>query len=301
MIIMSDASWFLFTPGADSSSFIVNAMAGPVSIKSLSSSSKQELLSFLSDHSQAKTFLVSSNSGEITDPTADSIEIASGSATKYQFRRETNGLPAVLGVSADGKSVGILRSKLVTSLVSFLNKHSGASTCAVAVAGSDIPKPSIAANPVTKPNIEFIAGCTNFNSRNGTPISSVVVHFTTTDNIDSPIGHFLNPESQVSAHYIVGKDGRIVQMVRDENRAWHCGPGNSASIGIEHVAEFGDKLTPAQEKASAALIKFLLHKHGLTKSNVTGHQWVPGNNTNCPGTLWPDISDLEKWVKNKIA
>jgi N-acetylmuramoyl-L-alanine amidase len=300
---MSNAGWFLFSPGADDDSFVVNAMDGSLSLESLSSSSKSELLKFIASHGQAKTFLVSTNSGQITDPVADQIENSDGLAVKYQFRRETNGLPAVLGIGANGESVDILRSKLVSNLTAFLGKYAGAGTCQVSPLNDSTPKPAPAntSNSAIKPPIEWIpAGSDHFNSRGNTKITAIVVHYTTTDNIESPIGHFKTGRPRVSAHYIIGKDGRIVQMVKDEDRAWHCGSFNSDSIGIEHVAKLGDKLTPKQEASSVALIKYLMKKHGIAKNRILGHGWTPGNNTDCPGDLWPDIASLEKWVKAKL-
>lgn len=32
-----------------------------------------------------------------------------------------------------------------------------------------------------------------------------------------------NPKSGASCHYLIGKDGRIVQLVREEDAAWHAG------------------------------------------------------------------------------
>ena len=52
-----------------------------------------------------------------------------------------------------------------------------------------------------------------------------------------------SPETELSAHYIVLEDGRIVQCVPEAKRAWHAGVSswageediNSCSIGIEIV------------------------------------------------------------------
>ena len=54
---------------------------------------------------------------------------------------------------------------------------------------------------------------------------------------------FMNPSARVSAHYVVGRDGEIVQMVHEHEKAWHAGQAllygdpnvNSMSIGIELV------------------------------------------------------------------
>jgi N-acetylmuramoyl-L-alanine amidase len=298
---MSTAGWLLFTPGENNNAFTVHAMAGSTSQEKLGSSSTEELLKFLKSHDQAKTYLVSTNSGQITDPIADKIESSSGSAVKYQLWRETNSSSAVLGIGANGDAVDILRSKLTSDLLAFLGKYSGAKSCEVSALGDVVPNAAPGkSGTVTKPQVEWINGCLNFGSRNGTKITAIIVHYTTTDNIESPIGHFLNKESQVSAHYIIGKDGRIVQMVADSDKAWHCGSFNPHAIGIEHVAESGDRLTIKQEQASASLIKWLVHKYGISPNQILGHGWTPGNNTNCPGDLWPNVASLEKWVRAKL-
>lgn len=40
----------------------------------------------------------------------------------------------------------------------------------------------------------------------------------------------------VSAHYTVSTTGQVVQVVADEDIAWHVGCLNSSSFGIEHAA-----------------------------------------------------------------
>ena len=89
--------------------------------------------------------------------------------------------------------------------------------------------------------------------------------------IAGPIGHFQKPGLQASAHYIVGRDGQVVQMVRHRDIAWHATSANSTSIGIEHCARSprelgrddpGLPVTPAQYQASARLVRFLCQQHG---------------------------------------
>ena len=41
---------------------------------------------------------------------------------------------------------------------------------------------------------------------------------------------FLNPASKVSAHYVVAQDGKVTQMVREADTAWHAGVVSPASI-----------------------------------------------------------------------
>ena len=69
----------------------------------------------------------------------------------------------------------------------------------------------------------------------------LVLHYTAGRNLDSSVAHFMNPAAQASAHLVVGRDGRIVQMVPFNRAAWHAGRSawkgvqglNQYSIGIE--------------------------------------------------------------------
>jgi hypothetical protein len=300
---MATATWFLFSRSSNDSS-IVHAMSNSTSIDSIISSSKADLINFLNRYTEARTFVVSPNSDQISDQAADSLESNLGNtAIKYQFHRESTGIPAVVAMNSNGEGVDILRSKLKSDLIDFLNKYSGANTYQVAPRDSVDPQPAPGSiDSATKPRIEWVSGCPNFSSRNGQTITSIVLHYTTSRNIDGTISWFLNPSSKVSAHYIIGRDGKIVQMVSDSDKAWHCASFNSNSIGIEHSAQIGDKLTPEQEKSSAALVKWLRKEYGISQNQIFGHRWNPNapNMTDCPGSLWPTINSLEDWIRRKV-
>jgi hypothetical protein len=69
----------------------------------------------------------------------------------------------------------------------------------------------------------------------------VVIHHTSSNNIDRSLQVLTEAASRVSAHYLIGRDGRIYHLVDERRRAWHAGESywggqrdlNSASIGIE--------------------------------------------------------------------
>ncbi|MEN9600225.1 MAG: hypothetical protein RL596_2546, partial [Bacteroidota bacterium] len=71
--------------------------------------------------------------------------------------------------------------------------------------------------------------------------SYVIIHHTAQHSTDETLKTFTLPRTQVSAHYVIGKDGVVYQMLNDYLRAWHAGNSrwgnqldmNSASIGIE--------------------------------------------------------------------
>jgi hypothetical protein len=62
---------------------------------------------------------------------------------------------------------------------------------------------------------------------------------------------------------------------------------NARSIGIEHVAKLGDKITDAQSETSIALIRWLMHTYSVAPSNVIPHVCVKP--TDCCGDLFKDF------------
>ncbi|MGE3541788.1 MAG: DUF2272 domain-containing protein [Candidatus Tectimicrobiota bacterium] len=139
---------------------------------------------------------------------------------------------------------------------------------------------------VVKPHLDRVEVTDHKSSRNGTKIDHVVIHYTTSRNIEGSISHFKTGSPRTSAHYIVGQDGVLVQMVPDAERAWHAGNSNmnARSIGIEHVAAAGDAITAAQAKTSLALIRWLMQEYGVPIANIIPHVCVKP--TSCCGDLF---------------
>ena len=82
----------------------------------------------------------------------------------------------------------------------------------------------------------------NFGERAGGRSPDIILlHYTGMETADGALKWLCAPESQVSCHYFVHEDGRVEQLVREADRAWHAGKSfwkgetdiNSASIGIE--------------------------------------------------------------------
>lgn len=170
-------------------------------------------------------------------------------------------------------------------------------------APAEIPASGTSETP-PKPVISRFIQSPNCSSRNGDRIRRIVMHYTTSRNVDGTVSHFLNPASRVSAHYIIARDGKIVQMVLDTDKAWHAKNANAESIGIEHSAAQGDRLTAQQELSSIALVRWLLSEYKLPKTAIHGHKYTPENlgTTDCPNHLFGEDSKaaLERWVQDKI-
>jgi murein DD-endopeptidase MepM/ murein hydrolase activator NlpD len=171
------------------------------------------------------------------------------------------------------------------------------------------------AEPVSKPQIKAFIQSPNHSSRAGADIDTIVVHYTTAGNVSGTIAHFQNPAPPcpgnpsrtcpVSAHYIIDKNGDIYQMVKDADKAWHAAQANRTSIGIEHVAKVGDKLTETQEKSSIHLIKWLMTEYKIPKENIKAHKQVLP--TSCPGNIFGDSIDdtslpkFKAWVAKNFS
>lgn len=71
-----------------------------------------------------------------------------------------------------------------------------------------------------------------------------------------------NPSSQVSSHFIVGRDGAIAQMVDTDVVAWTQQYGNGSWLSVENEGFTPDPLTPAQVEANAQLFARGFQEYG---------------------------------------
>jgi len=143
---------------------------------------------------------------------------------------------------------------------------------------------------------EFIKSPNYFKGRLFKKISFIVVH-SMAGNIEPSIALFKKPERN-SAHYLIGHDGRVVQMVDEANTAYHAGNWrvNLSSIGIEHQGgEFPDghneHLQDPGYEASALLIADIHRGRGWgepSSATVRPHNAFVA--TKCPSGL--DVSKL---------
>jgi N-acetylmuramoyl-L-alanine amidase len=139
-----------------------------------------------------------------------------------------------------------------------------------------------------KPGYEFIQSPNCSRRRKDSKISAIVIHYTGSMNLDATIAWFKNPNSQTSAHYTIGRDGRVVQMVRDELAAWHAGKSamrpdlpsthrdhepnvNQFSIGIELIGTHDSGFTDKQMASLYSLVEILVSKYYISPDRIVGH------------------------------
>lgn len=115
--------------------------------------------------------------------------------------------------------------------------------------------------------------------RGGALPDLIVLHYTAMADAAAACRWLCAPESEVSAHYLLDRDGAVTQLVAEEARAWHAGAGawggvsdvNSRSIGIELVNTGGEPFPHRQTEALTALISGIRTRWTIPPERVIGH------------------------------
>lgn len=108
---------------------------------------------------------------------------------------------------------------------------------------------------------------------------------------------------EVSAHFLIRRDGALLQFVACDRRAWHAGASNlmgrsncnDFSIGIELEGLEGDAFEPAQYQALAHLLQDLAAAYPIRQ--VAGHEDVAPGRKSDPGAGfdWPHLMGQLSW------
>lgn len=140
----------------------------------------------------------------------------------------------------------------------------------------------------------------NFNERRGGLQAEIILlHYTGMASGRAAEDRLCDPEAQVSSHYVIHENGRVVQLVREADRAWHAGKSswhgvtdiNSQSIGVEIVNPghaIGYRAFPGRQIESViGLCRSIAERHGVRPSMVLAHSDVaPGRKVD-PGEKFP--------------
>lgn len=140
-------------------------------------------------------------------------------------------------------------------------------------------------------NTEWI-GTVNFNLRKP---NFVIIHHTAQDSLQQTIKTFTKIETQVSSHYVISDDGKVVQMLNDYLRAWHAGNGswgkntdiNSTSIGIELDNNGSEVFSELQINSLLALLTKLKKDYNIPTQNIIGHSDIAPTRKKDPSALFP--------------
>ncbi len=127
----------------------------------------------------------------------------------------------------------------------------------------------------------------------------LVLHYTNMASAADALQLLCNPVAEVSSHYFVFEDGRILQLVPEARRAWHAGRGswagetalNAMSLGIEiaHPGHAGGMppYPDAQIEAVVALSRDIVARWHIRPDRVLAHSDVAPDRKEDPGETFP--------------
>ena len=135
-------------------------------------------------------------------------------------------------------------------------------------------------------------GTTNFGMRKP---NFVIIHHTAQNSCEQTLKTFTTVKSQVSAHYVICKDGTVHHMLNDYLRAFHAGISkwgnnidiNSSSIGIEIDNNGFEKFTDEQINSLLTLLATLKKAYNIPAANFIGHSDIAPTRKVDPNIYFP--------------
>ncbi|GEO05899.1 N-acetylmuramoyl-L-alanine amidase [Adhaeribacter aerolatus] len=196
---------------------------------------------------------------------------------------------------------------IVTRLFFFLTFVAGLAACTTnpyAVTNRSYKKQAkayartIRQAPVITPGADSLlmgaywVGTTNFNLRKP---NYVIIHHTAQDSTAQTLKTFTRLQTQVSAHYVIGRDGKIYHMLNDYLRAWHGGAArwgnntdiNSSSIGIELDNNGLEPFAEPQINSLLQVLAQLKKNYNIPTANFIGHSDIAPARKDDPNPTFP--------------
>jgi len=147
-------------------------------------------------------------------------------------------------------------------------------------------------------NSAYFVGTPNFNLRRP---NFVILHHTAQNSCDQTLLTFTTAKSQVSAHYVICKDGTVHHMLNDYFRAWQAGVSkwgnatdiNSLSVGIEIDNNGFEPFTEPQINSLLLLLDRLKKAYNIPAANFIGHADIAPTRKVDPSIFfpWKQLSD----------
>jgi len=149
----------------------------------------------------------------------------------------------------------------------------------------------------------------NFGERAaGKSVNALILHYTGMESAEGARRWLCDRDSEVSSHYLVFEDGRVVQLVPETARAWHAGKSfwkgetdlNSVSIGMEIVNPghaFGYPDFPDEQIRSVIeLCRHCVEKWAIVPERVLAHSDIAPQRKADPGEKFPWSSLYEAGI-----
>lgn len=141
-------------------------------------------------------------------------------------------------------------------------------------------------------NAPYFVGTTNLSMRRP---NFVIIHHTAQNSCEQTLKTFTLPRTQVSAHYVICKDGTVYHMLNDYLRAHHAGVSkwgnatdiNSNSIGIELDNNGFESFDERQLSSLNLLLERLKRSFNIPVANFIGHGDIAPTRKNDPNWRFP--------------
>ena len=140
-------------------------------------------------------------------------------------------------------------------------------------------------------------------------IKFIILHYTGMKTESSVLQRLCDENSKVSAHYLIKKNGDLINLVPELYEAWHAGKStwkktahlNKYSIGIEihnpgHNNKY-EKFSFNQITTLKILIKKLIKRYNINLENILGHSDIAPERKKDPGEKFP----WKKLAKSNLA
>ena len=140
-------------------------------------------------------------------------------------------------------------------------------------------------------------------------IKFIIIHYTGMKKESAAIKRLQDPKSKVSSHYLIKRNGEIINLVPDLFEAWHAGASswkhfkslNKNSIGIE-ITNPGHqhgyiRFSKKQIFSLQKLLNILVKRYKIKKKYILGHSDISPGRKKDPGEKFP----WEMLAKNKLS
>lgn len=127
--------------------------------------------------------------------------------------------------------------------------------------------------------------------RDGLRPSLIVIHYTALPTCAESRARLCDPAAEVSAHWLIDRDGTAEQLVDEAMRAWHAGAGewagagdvNSRSIGIELQNDGAEPFAEPQMAALERLLGAIMARWQILPSGLIAHSDLAPGRKQDPG------------------
>lgn len=130
----------------------------------------------------------------------------------------------------------------------------------------------------------------------GARVDCLVLHADAGKSEAGTISWICSPDSKVSYHYLVHRDGTVTQFVAGEMRAYHAGVSefqgrrnvNDFSLGVSFANDqAGESFPVAQLQRGVELVAELVEAYRIPLDRITTHAAIAPGRKHDPGPLFP--------------